>query len=165
VTHDQVEAMTLGDRIAVMRGGHIEQLGPPEAIYGRPATKFVAEFIGSPAMNFVSARRSNGALMAGDIALALTDAQQASLQAHGGEALLYGIRPESVSFSAHGLPGSIKMVEPTGPDTYALVDTALGTFTARVPGTIAQKAGEHVLLSWPAAHGHLFDAASEKRVG
>jgi multiple sugar transport system ATP-binding protein len=165
VTHDQVEAMTLGDRIAVMRGGHIEQLGPPEAIYGRPATKFVAEFIGSPAMNFVSARRSNGALMAGDIALALTDAQQASLQAHGGEALLYGIRPESVSFSAHGLPGSIKMVEPTGPDTYALVDTALGTFTARVPGTIAQKTGEHVLLSWPAAHGHLFDAASEKRVG
>jgi multiple sugar transport system ATP-binding protein len=165
VTHDQVEAMTLGDRIAVMRGGRIEQLGPPEAIYGRPATRFVAEFIGSPAMNFVAAERQGDALVAGDIALALSEAQQAALAAHGGGAMLYGVRPESVSLSSHGLPGSIKMIEPTGPDTYALVDTALGPFTARVPGTITQRPGEHVLLSWPAAHSHLFDAASERRIG
>jgi multiple sugar transport system ATP-binding protein len=75
------------------------------------------------------------------------------------------VRPESVSLSSHGLPGSIKMIEPTGPDTYALVDTVLGPFTARVQGTISQRPGEHVLLSWPAAHSHLFDAASERRIG
>jgi multiple sugar transport system ATP-binding protein len=164
VTHDQVEAMTLGDRIAVMRGGRVEQFGTPEAIYRRPATRYVAEFIGSPAMNFIAARRVDGALMAGDVALALTDEQRAALHGHGAEDLLYGIRPEALALSSHGLPGSIKMIEPTGPDTYAVIDTALGTLTARVPGSLHQSVGEHVLVTWPAAQAHLFDANSERRV-
>ena len=165
VTHDQIEAMTLGDRIAVMRGGHIEQFDAPEAIYGRPATRFVAEFIGSPAMNFMSAEWRGDSVVSGDIMLAVTEAQRAALQAAGAGKLLYGVRPEALSLSSHGLPGSIKMVEPTGPDTYALIDTALGTLCARVPGHLAQRAGEHVLVTWPASSCHLFDAASENRVG
>ena len=165
VTHDQIEAMTLGDRIAVMRGGHLEQFDAPEAIYGRPATRFVAEFIGSPAMNFMSAEWRGDSVVSGDIMLAVTEAQRAALQAAGAGKLLYGVRPEALSLSSHGLPGSIKMVEPTGPDTYALIDTALGTLCARVPGHLAQRAGEHVLVTWPASSCHLFDAASEIRVG
>jgi multiple sugar transport system ATP-binding protein len=165
VTHDQVEAMTLGDRIAVMRAGRIEQFGAPDAIYNRPATRFVADFIGSPAMNFIHTERREGALMCGDVALAVTPTQQAALDAGAAAKVLYGVRPEALSLAAHGVPGSIKMIEPTGPDTYALVDTALGTLTARVPGTLTQRAGDHVMLNWSATHSHLFDAASERRVG
>ncbi len=165
VTHDQVEAMTLGDRIAVMRGGRIEQLGSPGDIYGRPATRYVAEFIGSPAMNFIAAERRGDALVCADIALTMTDAQQVALRRSEAPKLLYGVRPEALSLSAHGLPGSIKMIEPTGPDTYALVDTAVGTLTARVPGSLAHRVGAHVLVSWASTQTHLFDAASERRIG
>jgi multiple sugar transport system ATP-binding protein len=164
VTHDQVEAMTLGDRIAVMRGGHIEQFDTPDAIYRRPATTFVAEFIGSPAMNFIAARRDGAGLVAGDIGLAISDAQAAALKASPADKVLYGVRPEALCLSSHGLPGSIKMIEPTGPDTYAVVDTALGALTARVPGALEQRVGEHVLLTWPAAQAHVFDAATCHRI-
>ncbi len=165
VTHDQVEAMTLGDRIAVMRGGRIEQFDTPEAIYGRPATRYVAEFIGSPAMNFIAVDRREGALCSASVVLAMTEAQRVSVDASRADKLLYGIRPESLSLSGHGLPGSVRMVEPTGPDTYMLIDTELGVLTARLPGTPTHRTGDHVLVSWPAAQSHLFDAATERRVG
>jgi multiple sugar transport system ATP-binding protein len=165
VTHDQVEAMTLGDRIAVMRGGRIEQLGTPDEIYGRPVTRFVADFIGSPAMNFIQAEWRGDALVGGGVALGLAPAQQQALRVCGANALLYGVRPESLSLAAHGVPGSIKMIEPTGPDTYAVVETALGTLTARLPGSITHRPGEHVLVSWSASHSHLFDALTERRIG
>jgi multiple sugar transport system ATP-binding protein len=165
VTHDQVEAMTLGDRIAVMRGGRIEQLGSPGDIYGRPATRYVAEFIGSPAMNFIAAERRGDGLMCGELALTMSDAQRDALRHSKAPKLLYGVRPEALSLSAQGLAGSIKMVEPTGPDTYALVDTAVGTLTARVPGTLAQRAGEQVRVSWSPSQTHLFDADSQQRIG
>ena len=99
VTHDQVEAMTLGNRIAVMRAGRIEQLGAPDAIYGRPATRFVADFIGSPAMNFVAAKRQGDAVVSGDISLAITAEQLAALNASRSDALLYGVRPEALALS------------------------------------------------------------------
>jgi multiple sugar transport system ATP-binding protein len=166
VTHDQVEAMTLGDRIAVMRAGHVEQFGTPQQIYEAPATRFVAEFIGSPSMNFLPVEHRDGALLCAHIALSTTEAQRAALQTGGSGAstrLLYGVRPEALSLSSHGVPGSVKMVEPTGPDTYMLIDTELGTLTARLPGTRMHRAGEHVLVSWPSSHVHLFDAATERR--
>jgi multiple sugar transport system ATP-binding protein len=165
VTHDQVEAMTLGDRIAVMRGGRIEQLGSPGDIYGRPATRYVAEFIGSPAMNFIAAERRGDALVCGEIALTMSDAQRDALRHGKAPRLLYGVRPEALSLSAQGLAGSIKMVEPTGPDTYVLVDTAVGTLTARLPGTPAQRVGEPVRVSWSPSQTHLFDADSQQRIG
>jgi multiple sugar transport system ATP-binding protein len=165
VTHDQVEAMTLGDRIAVMRGGRIEQLGSPGDIYGRPATRYVAEFIGSPAMNFIAAERRGDALVCGEIALTMSDAQRDALRHGKAPRLLYGVRPEALSLSVQGLAGSIKMVEPTGPDTYVLVDTAVGTLTARLPGTPAQRVGEPVRVSWSPSQTHLFDADSQQRIG
>jgi multiple sugar transport system ATP-binding protein len=163
VTHDQVEAMTLGDRIAVMRAGRIEQLDTPQAIYERPATKFVAEFIGSPSMNIFACERGGSGVSTGGVELPLNDAQRAALGAS--TSLLYGLRPENVALSDHGVAGKVIMVEPTGPETYALIDTALGHLLARAPGRLALRSGEPVQLAWHAGDAHLFDAKSELRVG
>ena len=165
VTHDQVEAMTLGDRIAVMKDGLVQQFGTPAQIYNRPANRFVAEFIGSPAMNMVDAQRAGHALTAHGVELAITDAQRAALQAHGSAELVYGLRPESISFAAQGLPGTLSMIEPTGPETYATVDTPAGQLTARVPGVLQASVGDAVHLQWQADQSHLFDRASGVRVG
>jgi len=169
VTHDQVEAMTLGDRIAVMKDGLVQQFGTPNEIYNHPANRFVAEFIGSPAMNMVDAQRTaTGAgvvLTAHGVELAITDAQRAAMQAHGSADLVYGLRPESISFAAQGLPGTLSMIEPTGPETYATVDTAAGKLTARVPGVLQANVGDAVHLQWQANQSHLFDRNSGSRVG
>ena len=167
VTHDQVEAMTLGDRIAVMRDGRVEQFGTPDDIYARPATRYVAEFIGSPAMNLVAAQRGAQGAIALGLTLPLADAQRAALPGANPE-LAYGVRPEDLLLagpsSAAPLPGTLAMVEPTGPETYAMVDTPLGTWTARVPGKVAQQVGEAVSLAWAPGAVHLFDAVTERRV-
>jgi multiple sugar transport system ATP-binding protein len=163
VTHDQVEAMTLGDRIAVMKEGRVEQLGSPDDIYSRPATRFVAEFIGSPAMNMVAAQRAANGVSAQGIELALNERQRAALGS-AGSALLYGLRPEALSFADSGLPGTLAMIEPTGPETYAMVDTAVGKLVARVPGKVHQRVGDAVALRWSAEESHLFDAKTEQRV-
>ena len=164
VTHDQVEAMTLGDRIAVMRDGVVQQLGTPDDIYSRPATRFVAEFIGSPAMNMVGSLHAENGLNSKGVELALTAEQRNALQAANAPEITYGLRPESLAFADAGLPGSLTMLEPTGPETYALVDTAVGTLVARVPGKVRQAVGERVFLRWSAADAHLFDAKTEQRV-
>ena len=157
VTHDQVEAMTLGDRIAVMKDGQVQQFGTPDDIYTRPATRFVAEFIGSPAMNLVGAQRSGNGLLSANQALALDDASQAALHTAGANEVLYGVRPEDLALAADGpLPGSIAMLEPTGPETYVKLDTPIGALTARVPGHVAQPVGASVRLAWPAGRVHLF---------
>jgi multiple sugar transport system ATP-binding protein len=135
VTHDQVEAMTLGDRIAVMRAGRIEQLDTPQAIYERPATRFVAEFIGSPSMNLFACERHGSGLRANGTELPLNDAQREALGS--ASTLLYGLRPESVAVAERGVPGTVLMVEPTGPESYVLIDTALGHLLARAPGRSA----------------------------
>src|SRR6516164_6415951 len=96
VTHDQVEAMTLGDRIAVMNGGKVEQFGTPEDIYARPASRFVAEFIGSPAMNMIPAVRSGAGVTANGVDLPLTPAQREALQKNSTAKLTYGLRPEAL---------------------------------------------------------------------
>jgi multiple sugar transport system ATP-binding protein len=164
VTHDQVEAMTLGDRIAVMKDGVVQQFGTPDDIYARPATRFVAEFIGSPAMNLIDATRSGNALLSHGIELAANDAQRAALQGAGSGDMVYGLRPECLTFADSGLPGTLAMIEPTGPETYLLVDTAVGQLTVRVPGNPGQRVGERVHLQWQAENAHVFDAKTELRV-
>jgi multiple sugar transport system ATP-binding protein len=164
VTHDQVEAMTLGDRIAVMKDGVVQQFGTPDDIYARPATRFVAEFIGSPAMNLIDATRSGNALLSHGIELAANDAQREALQRAAGGELVYGLRPECLAFADSGLPGTLAMIEPTGPETDLLVDTAVGQLTVRVPGNPGQRVGERVHLQWQAENAHVFDAKTELRV-
>ena len=168
VTHDQVEAMTLGDRIAVMKEGQVQQLGTPEDIYARPATRFVAEFIGSPAMNMIEAQRtadgqSVHAANASGIDLPLTETQRNALP-KGHVELTYGLRPEDVSLADNGLPGVLTIIEPTGPETYATVDTGVGKLTIRIPGALRRNVGETVHLQWDAQKAHLFDAGTEMRL-
>ena len=168
VTHDQVEAMTLGDRIAVMRDGVVQQFGTPDDIYTRPATRFVAEFIGSPAMNMLEADAPTGGsdgLMVKGSAIALSDEQQAALQRQRAAGVVIGLRPERVQLGDTGLPGRLKLLEPTGPDTYAFVDTAVGSLVSRVAGTVTQRVGDLVHLSWDARDLHLFDTATDARIG
>ena len=165
VTHDQVEAMTLGDRIAVMKEGVVLQFGTPDDIYARPATRFVAEFIGSPAMNMIPAVRSAAGAAANGIELELTATQRSALQASGAGKLTYGLRPEAVRFAEDGVPGTLRFTEPTGPETYATVETAVGNLTLRVPGYMAAKIGDAVHVKWAPDAVHLFDAATDKRIG
>jgi multiple sugar transport system ATP-binding protein len=164
VTHDQVEAMTLGDRIAVMQGGVVQQFGTPDDIYTRPATKFVAEFIGSPAMNMLSAELGSAGLGAGGFALPLGEARRAQVQATGQRQWIYGLRPEAFTFGDTGLAGTISMVEPTGPETYVKVQTAAGEVVARVPGKLVHAVGQAVHLSWSTDDVHLFNASTEARL-
>jgi multiple sugar transport system ATP-binding protein len=164
VTHDQVEAMTLGDHIAVMNGGVVEQYGTPNDIYTRPATRFVAEFIGSPAMNMVTTQRAAQGLSSRGTALPLLPAQQAALGTVAGD-VTYGLRPEDLSFGASGLAGNLSMIEPTGPETYATVDTPAGAFTARVPGNLDARVGDSVHLAWDPAKVHLFGGHDGLRLG
>ncbi len=165
VTHDQVEAMTLGDRIAVMKEGVVQQFGTPEDIYARPATRFVAEFIGSPAMNMIPAVRSGAGATANGIDLPLTPAQREALQASKAGKLTYGLRPEAAQFAADGVPGTLRFTEPTGPETYATVETAVGNLTLRVPGYMSSKVGDAVHVQWAAEATHLFDGDTDKRIG
>src|SRR6266702_121398 len=104
VTHDQVEAMTMGDRIAVMSHGVLQQVGTPPALYDRPNNLFVAAFIGSPAMNFATAKAEDGALRLGDVRLELTGAPARAAAQRRGKDLLIGFRPEDLGLD--GQPGS-----------------------------------------------------------
>jgi len=164
VTHDQVEAMTLGDRIAVMKEGVVQQFATPDDIYARPATKFVAEFIGSPAMNMLTVQRHGSAVSVRGIDLPVTDEQQVALARATCAEVIYGLRPEALSFADSGLPGSLKMIEPTGPETYATVETGVGDLTVRVPGYLRSHVGDAVHLQWKPSDSHLFDATTEMRL-
>jgi len=165
VTHDQVEAMTLGDRIAVMKEGVVQQFGTPDDIYARPATRFVAEFIGSPAMNMIAATRAGDGVSAKGVELPVDAPQRTALGQGGAQDVIYGLRPESLRFAEDGLPGKLQMTEPTGPETYATVDTDVGALTLRVPGLLNAAPGQNVHVRWAPEAAHLFDSSSERRIG
>ena len=161
VTHDQVEAMTLGDRLLVMDSGQIEQLGTPLEVYARPATTFVAGFIGSPPMNLLQGRvgPDGASVDVGGSRLAL-----ASPVAAGSEVLV-GIRPEAFAVGVPGdLQGLVDWVEVTGAD--ALVSVRLnggGDVTVRVDGRLPPPAGARMELSVSSADLHLFDPGTGRR--
>ena len=156
--------MTLGDRIAVMRDGVVQQFGTPDDIYSRPATRFVAEFIGSPSMNMVGSQRNADGLHAKGIALALTPEQRSALQAANAPEITYGLRPESVAFADDGLPGTVQHARAHRPrDLRAGRHAGRHADRARA-GQGEQRVGEPVFLRWSPTDAHLFDAKSEKRV-
>ena len=157
VTHDQIEAMTMADKIVVMHGGHIEQIGAPLELYDRPANTFVAGFIGSPAMNLLKGRVVNGSFEAeGGGVLPLPSGAPAG-------AAVYGIRPEHVQLQAEGgIPAVVTLVEPTGSETQVMLrigDTALtGAFRERVTA----RPGEVIGIAPDTALVHLFDAEGRR---
>jgi multiple sugar transport system ATP-binding protein len=155
VTHDQTEAMTMADRIVVLRAGRVEQAGTPLELYNRPANRFVAGFIGSPRMNFIPARAGGGQqiTIAGMAPLPLAAAAETS----DGEAVTLGVRPEHLGFAdAGGLVGTVDLVEQMGGESYVYVTLVEGTrITVRRPGQTALRTGETVRITIE-GDAHLF---------
>jgi len=170
VTHDQVEAMTLGDRLIIMDNGHAEQIGSPLNVYEKPATQFVAGFIGSPAMNFFEARTSRDGQF---VELSNTESLPISPHVDSGlrdKAVMLGIRPEHFNLAEAG-SGAMHMqvahVETLGADT--LVHGKSGEsstdFTLRLPDIQRYKKGSSLSLSVSPEKLHLFDRESGERIG
>ncbi|HCV39333.1 MAG TPA: sugar ABC transporter ATP-binding protein [Pseudomonas sp.] len=174
VTHDQIEAMTLGDKVAVMKDGIIQQFGTPQQIYNDPANQFVASFIGSPPMNFIPVRltKQDGRL------LAVLDSGQARCELPLGPAnddldgreIILGIRPEQIALGAgegNGLPGiraEVQVIEPTGPDLLVFVTFNQTKVCCRLAPDIACRVGNSLDLQFDPARVLLFDADSGERL-
>ncbi|WP_442580480.1 ABC transporter ATP-binding protein [Mesorhizobium sp. ASY16-5R] len=159
VTHDQIEAMTMADKIVVLRNGIVEQVGRPLDLYDRPANLFVAGFIGSPSMNFVPSTVSGGRIVA-DGGSALADAP-ASLK--DGRKVIFGLRPEHIHVEAEGVEATVLLVEPTGAETVLQLRLGVSEITAVVRQRVLARPGETIRLRFDAVT-HLFDPQSEKRI-
>ena len=166
VTHDQIEAMTMADRIVVMRDGIVEQSGDPLALYDRPVNTFVAGFIGSPAMNMIpGTARTGGAAPHVAFADGATLPMPPGARAADGQPVLYGIRPEHCGIgSGQGLPVDIVVVEPTGADTQLYCRFNGQEVTAMVRDRVAARAGERIALVPDVPRAHVFDAESGARI-
>ncbi len=162
VTHDQIEAMTMADKIVVMRDGLIEQQGDALGLYDRPVNTFVAGFIGSPAMNMIpGVVREGGRVAFGDAA---TLPLPAGARADPGRDVLYGIRPEHCMLGATGLPVDVVVVEPTGADTQLYCRFGGQEVTATIRDRTDCRPGDRIHLAPDLARAHVFDAASGMRL-
>jgi multiple sugar transport system ATP-binding protein len=160
VTHDQVEAMTLGSRIAVLNAGRIQHLATPLEIYTRPANRFVAEFIGSPSINMFEATRDKGGVLRLPDGIAIGE-----LASGSADKVIVGVRPEDMEIRDDGqLSGRISLVEPTGPETYALVDLGHTEVTVRMSGLPNVSPGAAVRVHVPPSSIHVFAADSGLRL-
>lgn len=161
VTHDQVEAMTMGDRVAVLNGGELQQVDDPKTLYHRPVNAFVAGFIGSPSMNLLKTR---GGIEGWDVRLP---------ESHADKGLIIGVRPENLEVrpaeagaTQEGITGTVDMVEELGADSYVYVDTPHGQLIARGNSTgPAPTHGQSVSVAiLPDATVHFFNESTELRV-
>lgn len=174
VTHDQIEAMTLGDKVAVMKDGIVQQFGTPKEIYNNPANLFVASFIGSPPMNFIPLRLSRDA--AGWHALLESGQDRCELpldlvngQSLEGREVILGIRPEQISVGTEaGLPSlraEVQVIEPTGPDTMIFVSLNQTKVCCRLAPDAAPNPGTSLTLQFEPDKVLLFDAQTGERLG
>jgi multiple sugar transport system ATP-binding protein len=161
VTHDQVEAMTMADRIVVMRGGNVEQVGTPLELYDRPVNMFVAGFLGSPSMNFLRGTIDARSLrLPSGEKLALSSVPDSGT----GESVV-GIRPQDVVIDgATGTAAVVKLVEPTGADTHVLLDVGGIEITSVVNDRVDYVPGQPARVSIASPKVHFFDVANERRL-
>jgi multiple sugar transport system ATP-binding protein len=164
VTHDQIEAMTMADKIVVMQGGRIEQMGSPLEVYDKPANLFVAGFIGSPSMNMLDAvvRHVNGAVVA-EVAGAQVPLDQPGLS--DGQEIVLGVRPEHMVLGDTGIPGQIAVVEPTGAETYLFVRVGAKEVTAVLRERRDARPGQEIRLQVAPGAPHVFDRKTGARIG
>ncbi|GHE22946.1 ABC transporter ATP-binding protein [Halomonas urumqiensis] len=159
VTHDQVEAMSMGDRVILMQDGRIVQDGTPDELYNRPASAFAASFIGSPAMNLLPlVAGDRGAVIAGEASVSV-----APVDAAGGQ---LGLRPEDIEIcreSAQGVPAKVLDSEYLGADTILRLAVGEQTLRARLPGKQPLEQGQPCRLAWAPAAAHLFGADGHRR--
>ncbi len=174
VTHDQVEAMTMGDRIAVMKDGVLQQLDTPQGIYDRPANMFVAGFIGSPAMNVLTLRVESGSegvtLRSDTLTLPVPGSLRETLRSYTGREVVVGIRPEDLHEARGDRPdmaplrAQVEVVEPLGSDAYLHVQAAGVLMIARVNGRTTARPGDEMTLWVDAQRLHAFDPGTELSV-
>jgi multiple sugar transport system ATP-binding protein len=168
VTHDQVEAMTLADRIVILRGGDIEQVGTPDEVYNQPQSVFVGGFVGSPAMNFAKATVDGDALrFANGDRLPLSGLNRGRDGAMEGRELIVGIRPEhfvTLADPAMTLSARVQVVEPLGSDTLVHFEIGGETLTARMPPDMRPQVGSEMRLGLDPSKVHLFDAKTERTI-
>jgi len=164
VTHDQVEAMTMGDRVAVLRDGVLQQCATPRELFTRPANTFVAGFIGSPAMNMLLCTATADGLAYGNLTLPLSPAQRTGLTS---DRVTIGVRPEALRMGDEGLEATILAVEELGSDSFVYC-TPIGyedvTLVARTDGLNMSQPGTKVRLMPDVAAMHVFDTASGVRL-
>ncbi|HIK46875.1 MAG TPA: ABC transporter ATP-binding protein [Leptolyngbyaceae cyanobacterium M65_K2018_010] len=169
VTHDQIEAMTMGHRIAVMHQGQIQQLAPPLDLYNHPANRFVAEFIGSPPMNFIPVQLQAPYLVVHpEFRLTLPSDWDDRLQPYEGHRVWLGIRPEHLSLSLpapKNIRGQVLHLEALGSETYLTVKTPSLTLKAKIPPDQTIQIGAEVWLAIAPEKVHLFDPDTERSLG
>ena len=168
VTHDQVEAMTMADRVAVLKDGVLQQCASPRELFSRPSNVFVAGFIGSPAMNLISTSLDDGEARLGPLTIALTPDQRAAVTS---PRVVLGVRPEGFELGGGdgpGLPAVIAAVEELGSDSFlyceAEVEGVPVALTVRSPGLSLSRAGDRVTLTPVRTSLHLFDGDSSARL-
>ena len=173
VTHDQVEAMTMADKIVVMKGGIIQQIGSPLELYNEPVNRFVAGFIGSPPMNFstVEVSEEGGKLIIkeGNFALELGDKWKPLLKDYVGKSVIFGIRPEDLVYTekastANAIETEVEVIEPLGADINLFTSTGTHTIMARVAPHHEFKVGDKVLLKPELNKASFFDMETEKAI-
>jgi multiple sugar transport system ATP-binding protein len=163
VTHDQIEAMTMADKIVVLQGGRVEQIGTPLELYDRPKNIFVAGFLGSPAMNFLEGTVSEGDVITlkGGSRMTLSRTPRDRL----GSPVLLGVRPEDIAIGADGdVKATVKLIEPTGSETHVLVDVEGQELTWIVRDRVDLEPGQSVHLSFKTKNVHFFDLKTEQRL-
>ena len=165
VTHDQIEAMTMADKIVVLQGGRVEQIGSPLELYDRPRNVFVAGFLGSPAMNFLEGTLGNS----GSPALTLAGGSRVDLShapgASAGRPLVLGIRPEDIALGGEdGVDAIVKVVEPTGSETHVAVEVEGKELTWVVRERVELVPEQRVKLSLSSPKVHFFDRQTQQRI-
>lgn len=167
VTHDHVEAMTLADRIVLMRGGTVQQAGTPRTIYERPGSSFVATFVGSPRMNLIPMVLGDGALRAGELVVPMTTFPEWACACP--EQVEVGVRCEAVSIASAAEPvpsqpsalGTVTLVEPLGAETQVTVSVGGCSIVARSPGFTGPAVGDQVRVVLAPSQLHVFDPARD----
>jgi len=173
VTHDQVEAMTMGDKIVVMRDGVIQQIGGPLGLYNNPVNRFVAGFIGSPPMNFMSVKvtEEGGKMLIdeGNFKLHVDSSVADDLKAYVGKEVVFGVRPEDLRYDSDAKDGeciktNVQVIEPLGAEIHVYVDTGSHVIIARTPPTVHFEVGDEARFvpSWERVR--FFDVESEQAI-
>ncbi|HUZ17912.1 MAG TPA: sn-glycerol-3-phosphate ABC transporter ATP-binding protein UgpC [Spirochaetia bacterium] len=171
VTHDQVEAMTMADKIVVMKSGVIQQIGSPLDLYNHPANRFVAGFIGSPPMNFLSVtlRDEGGKIIAdeGDSQIEITGRYLNALKPYIGKEIVFGVRPEDLAYIEKGGKGvhtKVDVIEPLGAEIHVYVSTKKHQMIARVPPTVQFKVGDEAVFTPMVERVIFFDLETEQAI-
>jgi multiple sugar transport system ATP-binding protein len=166
VTHDQVEAMTMGERITVIRDGEIQQTAEPLGLYQRPTNRFVAEFIGSPPMNTLPARWDGTLFTIGETKVDWDGGRSQLPESYRGKDVLLGVRPEHLEVEAEGrgIPAGVDLVEPMGGESNVYLTVGGKRVIARLVGDAPFRPGDKVALRFPLASAHFFDGETERRI-